>query len=236
MCAAVISLSCAGELYKEFQPSKTSRTRENIEWSISYTYNAQDVENPRLLLIGDSICNGYQQSVRKELEKEINVTFWATSKCVTAGNYFRELEFILDENPYDLITFNNGLHSLKTDRKEYETAFRAAVKFIRKKCPNAKLLLVITTPSANEKLTAQVKELNQIVVQIAKEEGLQILDLFALMDPFDRKEYWSDDYHFRPAAIKRQAEFIAETARKELKPSGKVVQKGTATGPKGALK
>lgn len=41
------------------------RGHENIEWSISYAYGLTDATRdlPRVLLIGDSICNGYQGGV-----------------------------------------------------------------------------------------------------------------------------------------------------------------------------
>ena len=36
--------------YKKFQPESTSRKRENIEWTITYHYNATDTVSPRVLL------------------------------------------------------------------------------------------------------------------------------------------------------------------------------------------
>lgn len=51
--------------YRDFQPRATTRVRESIEWSTTYSYNATDTINPRVLLIGDSICNGYQSAVRQ---------------------------------------------------------------------------------------------------------------------------------------------------------------------------
>ncbi len=221
--------------YTLFQPERTSRRREAIEWSIAYTYNAVDTEKPRALLIGDSICNGYQDGVRGKLEREVNISFWATSKCVTDRDYFRELEHILSGYRYDLISFNNGLHSLTTDREEYAAAFHAAVQFIRRKCPNAKLLIGTSTPLRDVPKTAQVKELNRIVCGIAAAEGLPVLDLFALMEPLDRRGNWRDDYHFQPDAIDSQAEFIANTVRTMLNPVDGIIQQGTETGPSGAL-
>ena len=77
--------------YRDYMPRSTSRMRENIEWSITYTYNSNDTAHPRVLLIGDSICNGYQTKVREKLADTANVTFWASSKCVTDPQYFREV-------------------------------------------------------------------------------------------------------------------------------------------------
>ena len=108
--------------WQDFAPASTSREREEIEWSITYSYNATQNGRPRVLLIGDSICNGYNGKVRELLHGDVNVSFWASSKCVTDPDYFRELDFMLDAYPYDAVCFNNGLHSISTDRAEWDAA------------------------------------------------------------------------------------------------------------------
>ncbi len=236
VCTATLS---AGELYKQFQPGATSRRPEGIEWSTTYSYNAPDARNPRVLLIGDSICNGYQGNVRKKLAKKVNVSFWATSKCVTDKNYFRELEFILDGYRYDVISFNNGLHSLVTDKAEWENAFRQAVRFIRAKAPNARLFLTNSTPLRDPKRNETVKVINQITEKVAKEEKIPVLDLYSAMDKLDREKDWSDVFHFRPRAKEIQADEISNRVTDLLgitAEAGKVKQSATETGPDGRLK
>ncbi|MCR5041875.1 MAG: SGNH/GDSL hydrolase family protein [Clostridia bacterium] len=193
----------------DYAPAFSSRQRENIEWSTTYAYNATDDTLPRVLLIGDSICNAYQGRVRELLDGRMNVSFWASSKCVTDPDYFRELDFILDERPYGSITFNNGLHSLNSDRTEWTAAYRAAVAFIRAKLPRAELFLMLSTPLKDEKLTVVSAELNETVKKIAEERSLPIIDLFSPMDGLDRERYWSDTFHFSPEAVGIQAELIA---------------------------
>ena len=191
--------------YTEYMPEKSSRVREDIEWSIHYAYDIKRAGLPRVLLIGDSICNGYQNFVRGKLDGMVNVSFWASSKCVTDPDYFRELEFILDYTDYDVVSFNNGLHSLTTDRAEWEAAYAAAVKFIQTKCPNTKIMLTLCTPLRDEKLTAISAELNAFA------RGLRypVIDMFTPMDALDRDKYWTDTYHFTDAAKDMQAEIIA---------------------------
>ena len=195
--------------WQDYAPASTSRVRENIEWSITYSYNATETGKPRVLLIGDSICNGYNGKVREKLEGRVNVSFWASSKCVTDPDYFRELDFMLDAHPYDIISFNNGLHSLSTDRTEWNAAYRAAVAFIRAKLPDALLFLTYSTPLKDAELTATAASLNETVHQIADENILPEIDLFELMNGLDRDEFWSDTYHFKASAIEMQAELIA---------------------------
>jgi len=196
--------------WQDFAPASTSRVREGTEWSITYSYNATAAGLPRVLLIGDSICNGYNGKVREMLEGRVNVSFWASSKCVTDPDYFRELDFMLDAYPYDAVCFNNGLHSLSTDRAEWDAAYESAVDFIRAKLPDAKLSLTLSTPLKDAALTAVSASLNETVVRLAKEKGLPVIDLFAVMDGLDREEFWSDTYHFRAPAIAMQAKEISD--------------------------
>ncbi len=221
--------------YQDYQPKETTREREGIEWSISYTFNATDKKNPRVLLIGDSICNAYQVPVRKNLENACNVTFWASSKCVTDPDYFRELDFILSAYDYDVITFNNGLHSLTTNREEWIKAYRAAVTFIQNKL-KAKLYLVLSTPLTVPEWTAQSAELNQYTLEVAKEKGLPVIDLFTPMDALDRAQNWKDTHHFREDAVAMQGQIISDYVRKALGDrAANVGHAVTATGPSGAI-
>ena len=47
------------------------RGHENTEWSIYYGYHLTDQNRhlPRVLLVGDSICNGYQRGVAQIVER-----------------------------------------------------------------------------------------------------------------------------------------------------------------------
>ena len=199
----------AEDLYKKYQPATTSRVREGSEWSTTYSFNTTDRSKPRVLLIGDSICNGYKHAVQEELKDKMNVTFWASSKCVTDRDYFRELDLILSGYEYKVISFNNGLHSLGTNRAEWSAAYRGAVEFIQAKCPDAKLLITNCTPLKDPALTAKSKELNGIAQKIAADLKVPVLDLFGQMNSLDRNEFWSDTFHFKESAIKIQAKFLS---------------------------
>ena len=202
--------------WQDFAPASTTRVREATEWSITYSYHATETDKPRVLLIGDSICNGYNGKVSEFLAGRVNVSFWASSKCVTDPDYFRELEFMLDAYPYDAVCFNNGLHSLTTNRAEWDAAYASAVDFIRAKLPEAKLSLTLSTPLKDAGLTEISASLNEAVVRLAEEKGLPVIDLFTVMDGLDREEFWSDTYHFRAPAIELQAKTIGEHVLKQL--------------------
>ena len=203
--------------YRNYQPETTSRIREDIEWSITYSYGVRDSSRPRVLLIGDSICNGYQQNVRELLAEKANITFWASSKCVTDPDYFRELELILGSNRYDCISFNNGLHSLTTNRSEWEEAYHAAVKFIRAKCPDAYLSLTLCTPLNDPEKDAISRALNGITRALAEKEALPVIDLYAAVEKLDKDEQMTDVYHWKETGRRLQAETICKHMTERLK-------------------
>jgi hypothetical protein len=214
-CLTGVSL-CA----QESAAVKTEHPREATEWIVSYAYNANDTKLPRVLLIGDSICNGYSADVCSELAGTAYVTFYATSKCVCDKSYLRELAFFLDEYTYAVIHFNNGLHSLSSDRVDWERNLRAAVKLIKEKGKGAKIIWATSTPLKDPALTAKAKELNALAARVMAEEGVPTNDLFALMDPLDRAANWSDTFHFKPEAKKRQAQAIGACVRQALGAAG----------------
>lgn len=224
------------ELWKKYQLPHSSRVKEGIEWSIHYAYNATDDTTPRVLLIGDSICNGYQNKVRLQLDGKVNVTFWASSKCVTDPTYLRELDMIMDDNRYTLISFNNGLHSLGTNRAEWETAYKNTVNYLHEKAPNAMLSITLCTPLQTESRNSTVVSLNEYIHRLAEECGYPLLDLYSPMDALDRNVYWSDVFHFIPDAIDIQAHVIAEHVLARIHPSNaNAKHAATETGPSGKL-
>ena len=195
--------------WQDFAPKRSSRVRESTEWSIHYAYDSC-ADGQRVLLIGDSICNNYQDPVHRLLTGRMNVSFWASSKCVTDPDYLRELEYILDCRPCDMICFNNGLHSINTDRTEWVEAYNCVLNFLQAKYPQAKLALTLCTPAVDPAYTALSEELNALTEKIAAERGIPTIDLFTPMNALDREEHWRDAVHFRPAAIEMQGEIVAK--------------------------
>ncbi len=197
--------------------SFTSFAREPIEWLSVYWYDANKNKLPRILLIGDSICKGYQREVKKELKGIAYTSYYATSKCVTDSTYLRELAFILDEYDYAVIQFNNGLHSLNKDPEKWEAGLRKAIKLIREKEKNAKIIWASSTPVKIPKYMEKVKILNKTALRVIKENNIPVNDLFTLMSGHMNEDIWSDQVHYNVKGKVIQGKQIAELIKKALR-------------------
>ncbi len=225
--AAVLAVTALGNDEK-CPISENVRGHENIEWSIAYAYGLTDATKdlPRVLLVGDSICNGYQSAVRDRLKGKVNVSYWVSSYCVSSPAYLPLLAVYLDEAKYDVIHFNNGLHSLsQTTLEAYEKGYRAALELIRRKQPQAKIVWCSCTPLYDihyaadrvKKGPAKVPQLNAAAAKVAAELGVTMADdLFALCNPLGRKENWRDGCHFNSPAIAKQADQVAASVLSAL--------------------
>ena len=75
-CTATAAGNGRPEESVECPVSANMRGHENTEWSIYYGYHLTDQNRhlPRVLLVGDSICNAYQRGVVQILEGKMNVS------------------------------------------------------------------------------------------------------------------------------------------------------------------
>ena len=212
--AIVPTIAFADAIADNYPVAENVRGHENTEWSISYAYHLTDAKKslPRVLLVGDSICQGYQGKVRAKLEGKANVTYWASSYCVTSPGYMRLLAFYLDEAKYDVVHFNNGLHSCETPVADYEKCYLAALRLIRKKQPKAKIVLASSTPiNAKDARADKVAALNAAARRAAESVGdVAANDLYSLADPLDRKAYWVDTHHYTDAGYELLASQVVE--------------------------
>ena len=189
------------------------RGHENVEWQIAYAFHLTDGKKnlSRVLLVGDSICNGYQGEVCRILDGKMNVSYWISSYCVTSPNYMKFLSLYLDEAKYDVVHFNNGLHSLQTPTDAYAKGIRAALELVRRKQPKAKIVWCSSTPLKDATKTAKAKELNAAAARVVSEiGGIATNDLFALLDPLDREANWRDVFHHKKETCKMEAKQVAD--------------------------
>lgn len=152
----------------------------------------KDASLPRILLIGDSIANGYLEPVRKALEGKANIDAWITPTSQGDKRLPTIVEDILKQHDYAIVHFNLGLHGWQKGRipeGQFEPLTHALVQALKKGAPKAKLIWATITPvtekGAPGKLNAEIQptidQHNSMALKVMTEEGVAINDLGSLM-------------------------------------------------------
>ena len=190
--------------------------REAMEWCNIWIPDSTGTKLPRVLLIGDSITGGYGPKVADSLKGKASVARLTTSKSIGDPALLAEVALVLEQCPFDVVHFNNGLHGWGYTEAEYEKHFPELVATIRKHAPKAKLIWATITPTRNRENLAvlsdgakRVQARNKAAEAIVTREGIAVDDLYALVK--DHPEYWSPDgVHFNGKGIAVQVEQVTQ--------------------------
>lgn len=189
--------------------------REGTEWCNIWMPNANKHDLPRVLLIGDSVTQGYGPDVEKQLAGKAYVARLATSRCVGDSVLDAEVAAVLGGETFDVIHFNNGLHGIgAVSEKEYAEFLPQLLAHIRKLAPKAKLIWASSTPShVNGKFeqtdarNENVKERNRIAAELMSKENIPVDDLYGLM--IGHPECCADSLHYNVAGKAMQGAQVA---------------------------
>jgi hypothetical protein len=180
---------------------------------------------PRVLLIGDSILNGYRGHVASRLKGEAIVDVWLTPHF-QSDEFNKLLGETLEHESYDVVHFNLGLHGWQKGRIRpgtYKPLTRAMVEVIKAKQPNARLIWASSTPvtvrGEPEQLDPEVNpvivEHNLLAAEVMGEMHVPVNDYYGLL--VDRlKLARGDQYHWNQPAYTILGEQAAESIRTAL--------------------
>lgn len=184
-----------------------------------------DATRPRVLLIGDSILNGYRKQVISSLTGKAYVDAWVNPYC-QSEHLNKQLAEVLDNGPYDVVHFNMGLHGWQKGRiKEgtFEPLTKAYVQVIRNKLPHAKIIWASSTPvTVKGKPTELDPEINPVIVEhnrmaakVMAEMNVPVNDFYSLLVP-NLELARGDQFHWRPEAYKLLGEMATNSILHEL--------------------
>lgn len=150
-----------------------------------------DPSLPRVLLIGDSIANGYGARVAEQLKGKANVDLWLTPEWLSP-DLDRQAAKIVSRYPYKIIHFNeSGLHAWAPGRVpdgQYGPRMRAYITVLKKAATQAKLIWASTTPitvlghpTELSKLNDLISKRNALCKRVMKENKIQVDDLYEVM-------------------------------------------------------
>lgn len=192
-------------------------------------YTVKEEGDKTILLIGNSICNGYKSHVAKEL-KDCRVVAWVNPYYLGEEYLDEDLTKVLKREKYDVIHFNIGLHGWPEGRipeGQYQPLLQKYVDILKKYAPDSKIIWACITPvMSTEKPYVYHKELNPIIDgrnQIAKitmqNNKIAINDLYTLCSlnmgkARGDKWHWNGDM-YRMIAIQTAGKIKIELAKKE---------------------
>ncbi|MBA4192620.1 MAG: hypothetical protein C0467_32025 [Planctomycetaceae bacterium] len=172
--------------------------RENIEWLDVWVPGNGVKDQPRVLLIGDSITRAYYKTVEEKLKGKAIVCRLATSKSLGDPGLLDEVKLVLGQATFDVVHFNNGMHGWGYTEEEYAKAIPELLATLRKNAPNAKLVWASTTPvrvsgkiEQVDPKTDRVKARNQAAAEVMGKEKIPVNDLFSLVA--DKPDLFSQD-------------------------------------------
>jgi lysophospholipase L1-like esterase/dienelactone hydrolase len=205
-------------------------------------------ELPKVLLLGDSIREGYAPLVAKRLEGVAEVT-WPKENGGDTANTLKMLDKWLEAGKPVVVHFNCGLHDLKFGKKtqafqvppdEYAKNLKAVAERLKKETPF--VVYATTTPIIDDRHAARkadfdrfdkdVKAYNDRAVKAMLELGIPVDDLYRIVQDGGPSELLGKDgTHYTPAGSERLADAVADCVRRQLKLRSPTVLKAPASGP-----
>ncbi len=187
---------------------------EQIEWS-RYWQVESGKDKPRILLVGDSITEGYKQYLGNLAGEEISVDAYTTSKATDNPLFVKELEYILTQNRYQVMHFANGLHGFHQPLEDYAARYRAVMQNMQQNYPGLTIVLATSTPVRDTEKEKIVQERNASVRTLAQELHLKLDDLYQVMAA--KLELRSEDgVHYGAAGYQYLAEKVWNLLRQEM--------------------
>lgn len=177
----------------------------------------------KVMLLGDSIRQNYEDRVRELLETEYEVSSPAENGRF-AGYTLNSLRHWLNDLPKpDIIHWNNGLWDVYhiphenrcfTTADEYIEKMRRAYDILRLK--GAKIVLATTTPviehpTAPDRFNRDIIEYNERLLSEFTGKVDAINDLHALLLPCLKENLLGDGVHLSPEGIRLCAAAIAKS-------------------------
>jgi lysophospholipase L1-like esterase len=191
--------------------------------------SSQDQKPSRVLLIGDSILNGYQQKTRELLSANSKVD---ARVIHTHPLERRHLKLILDAEqgvrpyrPYDVVVLHQSIDNMNGPKLNSDSIGPLTKKYveeIRSLLPKARLIWASATPitekdlpkELNAKINPIIIERNRIVAKVMEEMNVEVIDLYGLLVDKTHLAY-GNMTHWKEPAYDLISQKVAETILKE---------------------
>ena len=196
---------------------------EGTEWTNIWIPSANKRDLPRVLLIGNSITQGYYNFVKDSLQGKAYVAFYTTSRGILDPVLFEEIKTIIKYHKFKVIHFNNGLHGYEYSQEQYEAGLKKLVKVLKKYGQGAELIGATSTrvlpgfkgwktDEYNQKL---IETRNKIMIKVCRENNIEVDDLYEVTK--DHPEWFADDkIHYKKVGFKALGNQVTKYILKKL--------------------
>ncbi|MEI6715529.1 MAG: SGNH/GDSL hydrolase family protein [Verrucomicrobiota bacterium] len=229
LCLSSFSFATEPPVAKESDPRVQS---DGKGWRLDKATRT-DPKLPRVLLIGDSILNGYGHSVVKGLEGKAYVDSWV-NPYNQSENLNRILADVLSNGPYDVVHFNMGLHGWQEGRIKpgtFEPLTTAYVQVIKTQNPQAKIIWACSTPvtvkgkptELDDTINTTIVEHNKMAAKVMREQNVPVNDFYsALISHLELAR--GDQFHWTKPAYETLAKLATESILRELQSSTEIAK------------
>ena len=196
---------------------------ENTEWSNVWIPSANKSDLPRVLLIGNSITQGYYPVVETNLKGKAYVARYTSSRGIIDPVLFNDIKNLITHHKFDVIHFNNGLHGIQYDSAQYEKGLKKLVRLLEKNGQGAKLIGATSTRvlpgysgwKSDELNLKMVLTRNEIMLRICHEKGIGVDDLFEVT--VDHPEMYSKDkIHYNEIGYQALGQQVTSSLQNKL--------------------
>lgn len=195
--------------------------KERFEWVRSWCDEADKADKPRVLLVGDSITEGYQAIVRELLRDVCYVDYVATSYAIDNKLYTTLVEGFAKNSDYAAVHFNHGLHGVHMCPRTYKSKVKALLLRLSE---NSKIILAETTVvyrEGNKRIDPvwrkRVNERNDVVAELVTELDCAWDRLYEVSDTLPKSSRSPDGVHYEAAGYESLADSVAKSILKILK-------------------
>lgn len=194
--------------------------KERTEWIRSKCVETTDNSIKRVLLIGDSITDGYYESVSVKLYGVAHVDYVATSYAVDSKMYNVLVKNFIKDSRYDVIHFNHGLHGKHMSAGLYKRRLKSVLSSVDK----ATKLVVATSTRVlkdgenmvDESWERKIVERNAKVKELCSELGCETDDLYPISVDMNYAHRTKDGFHYDKAGYDIFADKVSKTIKKLL--------------------
>lgn len=193
-------------------------------------------DEKKVLLIGDSIREGYCPFVKEYLKDQVEVVY-PNVNCRNTHYVLTSLRswasMFEDTSKVSVVTFNcghwdiahwNGEKESLTTQEDYSRNLKRIVKQLRIFFPSAELVFFTTTPVStsyngvmiNPRSNEEIEKYNAIACKTMNEQNVKVYDLFTVVKDFG-ESCFKDYCHLKEEYNAKLGNYVADVVKKMIK-------------------